>query len=161
MGGNHITLGLLDMKRHQLLEAVADRQIGRYQLVRQFGAAADDQEVALVVHQPLDQVVVETQHDHHVGVRAAGLVDLVGIYDDEFAGYQLVLRSLQKEACISVQNIDQLQGIVPMRRQVFAGRPIFQEDPLFADVVVLHINVFRHSVFLLCGVRRLFVPIYH
>ena len=134
---DHIPLRLFDMKRDQVLEALADLQIGRNELVSQFSPAADDLEVALVAHEPLDEVVVYAEHDHHIGVRTPGFVDLVCIDDDKLTRYEPVLGAFEKEARVSVQNIDQFKGVVPVRRQVFAGRPIFYEDPLFRYIVVL------------------------
>ena len=83
------------MELHQFLKAVADLKISGNQLICQFGPAAYDLEVAAVSHEPLNEIVVNAQDDHHVGVGTAGLMDLVGIDHDEFAGNQLVLASLQ------------------------------------------------------------------
>ena len=156
LGCDHIPLGLPDMELHQFLEAFADLQVSGDQLVRQFRTAAYDLEIAPVPHEPLNEVVVDAQDDHHVGVGTAGLMDLVGVDHDEFAGNQLVLASLQIDGRISVQYVDKFQGIMPMGRCVFPGCPIFHQDPVFGDIVVLKIDVVRHI-----GPSHLFVPIYH
>ena len=104
------------MELHQFLEAFADLQVSGDQLVRQFRTAAYDLEIAPVPHEPLNEVVVDAQDDHHVGVGTAGLMDLVGVDHDEFAGNQLVLASLQIDGRISVQYVDKFQGIMPMGR---------------------------------------------
>ena len=116
-----VALGLTDMESHQLLEAFADLQVLGDELIGQLRAAADDLESALVAHQALDQFVIDAENDHHVGVRAAGLMDLVGVDDDEFAGHELVLCPFQIETRITVQNIDKFQGVVPMRRGISGG----------------------------------------
>ena len=92
------------MHSHKILEALADLQVSRHQFVGQFGPAADDLEIALIAHQPLDQVIVDPKHDHHVRVCAAGFVNLVGIYSNELPRYKFVLCPFQEETCISVQN---------------------------------------------------------
>ena len=141
------------MELHQFLKAVADLQIGGNQLVCQFGPAAYDLEVAAVPHEPLNKIIVDAKDDHHVGAGTAGLMDLVGVDYDEFAGNQLVLASLQIDGRISIQYVDQFQGIMPMGRRVFSGRPIFHQDPVFGDIVVLKIDIVRHI-----GPSQLFVP---
>ena len=141
---DHVAFGLFDVQCDQIFEAVTDRKISRNEFVGQLRPAADDLEAAIVSHQPLDQVVIDAQNDHHVGVCAARFVNLIGIDDDELTGYQSVFRAFQKEGSISVQNIDKFQRVVPVRRQIFPGRFIFDKDPLFGDVVVLHIQIVRH-----------------
>ena len=141
------------MHSHKILEALADLQVSRHQFVGQFGPAADDLEIALIAHQPLDQVIVDPKHDHHVRVCAAGFVNLVGVDDNELAGHQFMLASFQIDGRISVQYVDKFQGIMPMGRCVFPGCPIFHQDPVFGDIVVLKIDVVRHI-----GPSHLFVP---
>ena len=141
------------MELHQILKAVADLQVGRNQFIRQLRAAADDLEIALISHQPLDEIIVNPDHDHHIGAGAPRLVDLVGVDHNELAGHQLVLASLQIDGRVSVQNIDQFQRIVPVGRCVFPGRLIFHQDPVFGYVVVLKINIIGHI-----DSSRLFVP---
>ena len=134
---DHIALRLPDMKRYQVLEALTDLQIGRYEFVSQFSPAADNLEIALVAHEPLDEVVVNAKNDHHIGVCTSGFMDLVCIDDNELARYKPVLSAFQKEARVSVQNIDQFKGVVPVRRQIFAGCPIFDQYSLLRYIVGL------------------------
>ena len=142
--GDHVALGLLDVQRHQFLEAVADLQIGGDKFVGQLRAAADDLEIALVAHQSLDQIVVETKNDHHVGMGAASLVDLIGVGHDELTGHKLVLGSLQEVIGVTVQNIDEFKGIVPMGGEIISGRPVLNEDSLLVDIISLFVEFVRH-----------------
>ena len=132
------------MQRHQFLEAVADLQIGGDKFVGQLRAAADDLEIALVAHQSLDQIVVETKNDHHVGMGAASLVDLIGVGHDELTGHKLVLGSLQEVIGVTVQNIDEFKGIVPMGGEIISGRPVLNEDSLLVDIISLFVEFVRH-----------------
>ena len=141
------------MKLHQFLEAVADLQVGGDKLVRQFRPAADDQEIALISHKTLDQIIVNPDHDHHIGAGTTRLVDLVGVDYDKFSGHQLVLAPLQMKGRVSVQNIDQFQRIVPVGRCVFPGCLIFHQDTVFGYIVVLKINIIGHI-----DSSHLFVP---
>ena len=149
MGRDHVSLGLPDVQGHELFEAFADLQISGDQFICQFSAAADDLEVALVVHQALDQVIVDAQHDPHVSARTAGFVDLVGINDDEFARHEPVFCPFQIKGRVAVQNIDQLQGIMPVRRRVLPCGLIFHQDPLFMYVIILLKDSVCHGSYLI------------
>ena len=145
VGRDHVPSGLPDIQRHELFEAIADLQISGDQFVCQFSTAADDLEVAFVIHQTLDQIIINAQHDPHISACATGFVDLVGIDYDEFARNEPMLRPFQVKSRVAVQNIDQLQGIMPVRRRVHPGSRILHQDPAFPDIIILHINIVGHK----------------
>lgn len=144
------------MECDQFLEAVTDFKVGRDEFIGQFGAAADDLEVALVAHEPLDEIVVDPEHNHHIGVGTARFVNLVCIDDDEFPRHKLVLSAFQIDRGVSVQDKVKFQRVVPVGRCVIPGRPVLHQDAVLGDIVVLQIDIFGHI-----DSFRLFVPIYH
>ena len=149
VGRDHVPSGLPDIQRHELFEAIADLQISGDQFVCQFSTAADDLEVAFVIHQTLDQIIINAQHDPHISACATGFVDLVGIDYDEFARNEPMLRPFQVKSRVAVQNIDQLQGIMPVRRRVLPCGLIFHQDPLFMYVIILLKDSVCHGSYLI------------